>query len=76
MASSARASAGVKISIHTIRGFPADGIVKMVMSEKPDRVVVGSLGKTGIEHRVAIPKRWLRKPHAGACHKGRDRGLS
>ncbi len=41
---------GVKVTKVLARGYPADEIVKMAESEMPEFVVVGSLGKTGLEH--------------------------
>lgn len=41
---------GVKVSKVLVRGYPADEIIKTASSEKPEFIVVGSLGKTGLEH--------------------------
>ncbi len=41
---------GVKVSKMLVRGYPADEILKAASSERPEFIVVGSLGKTGLEH--------------------------
>jgi nucleotide-binding universal stress UspA family protein len=41
---------GVKVSKTLARGYPADEIIKTASSERPEFIVVGSLGKTGLEH--------------------------
>jgi nucleotide-binding universal stress UspA family protein len=41
---------GVKVSKTLVRGYPADEILQIASSERPEFVVVGSLGKTGLEH--------------------------
>jgi nucleotide-binding universal stress UspA family protein len=42
--------AGIKVTKMMARGFPADEIIKAAESEKPEFIVMGSLGKTGLEH--------------------------
>lgn len=41
---------GVKVSKIMARGYPADEIIKTASIERPEFIVVGSLGKTGLEH--------------------------
>jgi nucleotide-binding universal stress UspA family protein len=41
---------GVKVTKVIVRGYPADEIIKTASGEKPEFIVVGSLGKTGLEH--------------------------
>jgi nucleotide-binding universal stress UspA family protein len=41
---------GVRVSGLMARGYPADEIIKAASVEKPEFIVVGSLGKTGLEH--------------------------
>lgn len=44
--------AGVKCSTVIVRGYPADEIVKIAEKEKPAMIVVGSLGKSNVEHML------------------------
>jgi nucleotide-binding universal stress UspA family protein len=41
---------GVNVSTYISRGYPADEIIKMAEKEKVDLIVIGSIGKTGLEH--------------------------
>jgi nucleotide-binding universal stress UspA family protein len=42
--------AGVDVSTKLIRGYPADEIIKTGADERVSLIVVGNLGKTGLEH--------------------------
>jgi nucleotide-binding universal stress UspA family protein len=46
------AAAGVKESTIIVRGYPVDEIVKMAENEKVAMIVVGNIGRTGIEHML------------------------
>ncbi len=43
---------GVSVSTRTVRGYPADEINKIAKDENYDMIVVGNLGKTGIERML------------------------
>jgi nucleotide-binding universal stress UspA family protein len=43
---------GVNLSIRTVRGYPADDIMKIAKDEGFDMIIVGNLGKTGIERML------------------------
>ncbi|BAI61874.1 putative universal stress protein [Methanocella paludicola SANAE] len=42
--------AGVGVSTRMVRGYPSEEIIKLASSEGVDMIVVGNLGKTGLEH--------------------------
>jgi len=42
--------AGVKSSAAIVRGYPVDDIIKTAEKEKVAMIVVGNLGRSGIEH--------------------------
>jgi nucleotide-binding universal stress UspA family protein len=44
------AKAGVKVSTVIVRGYPVDEIVKMAEKENVAMIVVGNIGRTGLEH--------------------------
>jgi nucleotide-binding universal stress UspA family protein len=44
------AKAGVKMSAAIVRGYPVEEILKTAEKEKVAMIVVGNIGKTGIEH--------------------------
>jgi nucleotide-binding universal stress UspA family protein len=44
------AKAGVKVSTVIVRGYPVDEIVKMAEKENIAMIVVGNIGRTGLEH--------------------------
>ncbi len=44
--------AGVKASTAIVRGYPADEIIKTAEKEQVAMIVVGNLGRTGIEHML------------------------
>lgn len=46
------AELGVKVSMHIVRGHPADEIIKVAEQEGVELIVVGNLGKTGLEHML------------------------
>jgi nucleotide-binding universal stress UspA family protein len=46
------AGSGVGLSVRTVRGYPADEINKIAKDEKYDMIIVGNLGKTGIERML------------------------
>jgi len=43
---------GVNLSTRTVRGYPADDIMKIAKDEGFDMIIVGNLGKTGIERML------------------------
>lgn len=43
---------GVKVSVHIVRGHPADEIIKVAEQEGVELIVVGNLGMTGLEHML------------------------
>jgi nucleotide-binding universal stress UspA family protein len=44
------AKAGVKVSTVIVRGYPVGEIVKMAEKENVAMIVVGNIGRTGLEH--------------------------
>ncbi len=46
------AKAGVKVSAIIVRGYPAEEIVKTAEKENVAMIVVGNIGKTGLEHML------------------------
>lgn len=42
--------AGVDVAARLVRGYPVDEILKMASDEGVSMIVVGNLGKTGLEH--------------------------
>jgi nucleotide-binding universal stress UspA family protein len=48
--SSACKKAGVPVFTRMVRGYPADEIVRLASDEGASMIVVGCLGKTGLEH--------------------------
>jgi nucleotide-binding universal stress UspA family protein len=42
--------AGLDVSTKIVRGYPAEEIIKLASSEGVSMIVVGNLGKTGLEH--------------------------
>ncbi len=49
-AAEASKSVAVEVEKRLVRGYPADEIIKMAIDEGVSMVVVGNLGKTGLEH--------------------------
>lgn len=46
------AKAGVKSSTAIVRGYPAEEILKTAEKEKVSMIVVGNIGRTGMEHML------------------------
>jgi nucleotide-binding universal stress UspA family protein len=46
------ANAGVEVSSAVVRGYPVEEILKMAEKEKVALIVVGNIGRTGIEHML------------------------
>jgi nucleotide-binding universal stress UspA family protein len=51
VATGARAR-GVSLTTRTVRGYPADEIIKAAKDEGADLIMVGNLGRTGIERML------------------------
>lgn len=49
-ASSKGRDAGVGVATRIARGYPAEEIINLAMAENASMIVVGHLGKTGLEH--------------------------
>jgi nucleotide-binding universal stress UspA family protein len=47
---SAGKNAGVDVTTKLVRGYPAEEIIKLASGEDISLIVVGNLGKTGLEH--------------------------
>lgn len=43
---------GVNLTTRIVRGYPADEIMKVAKDENVDLIIVGSLGRTGIERML------------------------
>jgi nucleotide-binding universal stress UspA family protein len=43
-------NAGVDVTAKLVRGYPAEEIIKLASGEDISLIVVGNLGKTGLEH--------------------------
>jgi nucleotide-binding universal stress UspA family protein len=46
------AKAGVKMSAVIVRGYPAEEILKTAEKEKATMIVVGNIGRTGMDHML------------------------
>jgi nucleotide-binding universal stress UspA family protein len=46
------AKAGVKVSAIIVRGYPVEAIVKTAENEKASMIVVGNIGRTGLDHML------------------------
>ncbi len=46
------AKAGVKVSTIIVRGYPVEEIVKTAEKEKVAMIVVGNIGRTGLDHML------------------------
>jgi nucleotide-binding universal stress UspA family protein len=46
------AKAGVKVSSIIVRGYPVDEIIKTAEKENVSMIIVGNIGKTGLEHML------------------------
>ncbi|HEY3273227.1 MAG TPA: universal stress protein [Methanocella sp.] len=46
------AKAGVKVSAIIARGYPVDEIIKTAEKENVSMIIVGNIGKTGLEHML------------------------
>jgi nucleotide-binding universal stress UspA family protein len=46
------AKAGVKVSSSIVRGYPVEEILKAAEEEKVAMIVVGNIGRTGLEHML------------------------
>jgi nucleotide-binding universal stress UspA family protein len=44
--------AGIKVSTIIVRGYPVEEILKAAEKEKVAMIVVGNIGKTGLEHML------------------------
>jgi nucleotide-binding universal stress UspA family protein len=44
------AEAGIKVSTAIVRGYPAEEILKTAENENVAMIVVGNIGRTGLEH--------------------------
>jgi nucleotide-binding universal stress UspA family protein len=44
--------AGVKVSTAVVRGYPAEEIMKTAETEKVAMIVVGNVGRTGLDHML------------------------
>jgi nucleotide-binding universal stress UspA family protein len=44
--------AGVKLSTAIVRGYPTEEIIRMAEKEKVNMIVVGNVGRTGLEHAL------------------------
>jgi nucleotide-binding universal stress UspA family protein len=46
------AKAGVKVSTMIVRGYPAEEITKVAEKENAAMIVVGNIGRTGLDHML------------------------
>lgn len=56
---------GVNVTTLTMRGYPADSIIKAAQESGAGLIVVGNLGKTGLEHLLmgSVSDTVVRKAH-------------